>query len=135
MYVSQDEVVDPLTREMFRAHHVDEARHIAFARWVGESFFEQAAEEDAAKMRGLMRGLMARLIPQFTYNPEIAVHASFDFPVAADDLELITQIGILQQIWQKTKSVSRRFIAGSVSWKSCNGPASVGCDLCRSGHY
>lgn len=92
MYVSQDEVVDPLTREMFRAHHVDEARHIAFARWVGESFFEQAAEEDAAKMRGLMRGLMARLIPQFTYNPEIAVHASFDFPVAADDLELITQI-------------------------------------------
>ncbi|WMW81546.1 diiron oxygenase [Undibacterium cyanobacteriorum] len=92
MYVSQASSVDPLTREMFRAHHVDEARHIAFARWVGESFFEKASEEDAAKMRALMRGLMARLIPQFTYNPEIAAHTSFIFPIASDDEEAIEQV-------------------------------------------
>jgi hypothetical protein len=92
MYVSQDEVVDQLTREMFYQHHVEESRHIAFGRWVGESFFEHAGEAEAAQMRQLMRGLTARLIPQFTYNPEIAKHTSFAFPIACDDHVLIEEV-------------------------------------------
>jgi hypothetical protein len=92
MYVSQDDGVDPLTREMFRQHHVDESRHIAFARWIGESFFDRAGPEEAASMRQLMAGLMARLVPQFTYNPEIAKHTSFTFPIAFDDQKQIDEV-------------------------------------------
>lgn len=92
MHASQHDEVDPLTREMFHQHHIDESRHIAFARWVGESFFERASEAEAAPMRQLMQGLMARLIPQFTYNPEIARHTSFAFPVAVDDQEQISAV-------------------------------------------
>lgn len=92
MHVSQDDVVDTLTRRMFYEHHLEEARHIAFGRWVGESFFEHAPADAAAQMRQMMRGLMARLVPQFTYNPEIARHASFAFPIACDDQAAIDAV-------------------------------------------
>jgi hypothetical protein len=92
MYVSQDDVVDPLTRRMFHEHHLEEARHIAFGRWVGESFFEHAPATSAAQMRQMMRGLMDRLVPQFTYNPEIARHTSFAFPIACDDQAAIDAV-------------------------------------------
>jgi hypothetical protein len=92
MHASQDDAVDPLTREMFYQHHIDESRHIAFGRWVGESFFDRAPEEEAAQMRKLMQGLMARLIPQFTYNPEIAKQSSFTFPIASDDQAAIDAV-------------------------------------------
>jgi len=92
MYVSQDDVVDPLTRRMFHEHHMEEARHIAFGRWVGESFFEHAPATSAAQMRQMMRGLMDRLVPQFTYNPEIARHTSFAFPIARDDQAAIDAV-------------------------------------------
>jgi len=90
--VSQDDVVDTLTRRMFYEHHMEEARHIAFGRWVGESFFEHAPATSAAQMRQMMRGLMARLVPQFTYNPEIARHTSFAFPIACDDQAAIDAV-------------------------------------------
>jgi len=54
MFVSQDDVVDPLTREMFHQHHLEEARHIAFGRWVGESFFEHAPDDQATQMRQIL---------------------------------------------------------------------------------
>ncbi|KQZ34438.1 hypothetical protein GPY61_10905 [Massilia sp. NEAU-DD11] len=92
MFVSQDDVVEPLTREMFYQHHLEEARHIAFGRWVGESFFEHAPDEQATQMRQMMRGLMARLVPQFTYNPEIARHTSFAFPIACGDQSAIDAV-------------------------------------------
>ena len=40
----------------------------------------------------MMRGLMARLVPQFTYNPEIARHTSFAFPIACDDADAIAAV-------------------------------------------
>jgi hypothetical protein len=43
-------------------------------------------------MRQMMRGLMARLVPQFTYNPEIARHTSFAFPIACDDQAAIDAV-------------------------------------------
>jgi hypothetical protein len=85
MYVSQTEDVDPLTREMYYQHHIDESRHIAFGRWVSESYLEKASEPDAIQIRILIQELMARMIPQFTYNPEIANYMSFKYPISIDD--------------------------------------------------
>jgi len=85
MYGTQSDAIEPFTRQLFYQHHVDEARHIGFGRWVGESYFESAPEREAQETRRLLQGVMARLIPQFTYNPEIAEHTSFRFPIARTD--------------------------------------------------
>ncbi len=92
MHASQSDLIEPLTRAMFYNHHVDEARHIAFGRWIAESYFETASNDQLMRMRQLIQGVMARLIPQFTFNPEIAHHTSFRFPVQPDDTEAIAQI-------------------------------------------
>ncbi|MES2939461.1 MAG: diiron oxygenase [Pseudomonadota bacterium] len=92
MHASQSQDIEPMTRAMFYEHHVDESRHIAFGRWVTESYLEAAPPPAGDKLRGLLRGLMAALIPQFTYNPEIAQHVSFAFPVAADDQARIDEV-------------------------------------------
>ncbi len=89
MYLSQTDGIEPFTREMNYQHHIDEARHIAFGRYVGESFFEKASKEDAKMVREQMQMVMKHLIPQFTYNPEIANFTSFKFPIAVDDIEQI----------------------------------------------
>jgi len=92
MHSSQHDFIEPMTRKMFYEHHVDEARHIAFGRWVIESYLESAPAPAAEQLRGLIRGLMARLVPQFTYNPEIAEHVSFDFPIQPGDTERIAEV-------------------------------------------
>jgi hypothetical protein len=92
MHASQSNDIEPMTRKMFYEHHVDESRHIAFGRWVTESFLETAAEPQAEQLRAMLRGLMARLIPQFTYNPEIAEHVSFEFPVSRNDSVRIAEV-------------------------------------------
>jgi type II secretory pathway component PulM len=40
----------------------------------------------------VVRGVMARMIPQFTYNPEIAAHVSYSFPVAQVDAQRIAEV-------------------------------------------
>ena len=39
-----------------------------------------------------MHGVLARLIPQFTYNPEIVQHTSFRFPIQPDDTAAIDAV-------------------------------------------
>ena len=92
MHASQSDLIEPMTRAMFYNHHVDEARHIAFGRWIAESYFETASADQLNRVRQLIQGVMARLIPQFTFNPEIAHHTSFRFPIQPDDAEAITQV-------------------------------------------
>lgn len=92
MHASQQEGIEPMTRKMFYEHHVDESRHIAFGRWVTESYLEKAPEPQAQQLRDLARALMARLIPQFTYNPEIADHVSFAFPIGRHDDARIAEV-------------------------------------------
>ena len=92
MYSSQHDFVEPMTRKMFYEHHVDEARHIAFGRWVIESYLETAPPQAAEQLRAMIRSLMARLVPQFTYNPEIAEHVSFDFPIQPADAGRIAEV-------------------------------------------
>jgi len=87
MHTSQGADIEPMTRTLFRAHHHDEARHIAFGRWIAESYFDTASAQDAGQVRAMCRQIFPRLIDMYTYNPEIALHTSFAFPIRADDAE------------------------------------------------
>jgi hypothetical protein len=84
--------VDPLTRDVYRAHHFEEARHIAFGKWVCETFLETAPADVKAQLGGLARAFMSRLVPQFTYNKEISQHLSFDLGIDPQDAIAIEKV-------------------------------------------
>lgn len=92
MYSTQAEGTDPLTRELFHRHHVDESRHIAFGRWIAESHFANAPTASVEQLRQITRKQIERLIPAYTFNPGIAKFTSFKFPVAPDDEAQIAEI-------------------------------------------
>lgn len=92
MHTTQGPDVEPMTRTLFRAHHHDEARHIAFGRWIAESYFETASAEEVDQVRSMTRQIFPRLVDMYTYNPEIALHTSFEFPVQPDDPEAIETV-------------------------------------------
>jgi hypothetical protein len=84
--------VEPLTRQMWKAHHFEEARHLAFGRWICESFLKDASPEARGRLGYLAQAFMSSLVPFFTYVPEIHQHLSFDLGIAPDDLEEITRV-------------------------------------------
>lgn len=92
MHTSQGPDIEPMTRTLFREHHHDEARHIAFGRWIAESYFDTAPPQEADQVRAMCRQIFPRLIDMYTYNPEIALHASFEFPIRTDDAEAIESV-------------------------------------------
>lgn len=92
MHTSQGDEIEPMTRMLFREHHLDEARHIAFGRWISESFFENGSPEAIAQVRQMTRAIWPRLVDMFTYNPEISRRTSFEFPIAGDDMQRIEQV-------------------------------------------
>lgn len=94
MHTSQADNVEPMARQLFKAHHYDEARHLAFGRWISESYFETAPEEETVKTRAMAKVIIPKLVNMFTYNPEIAAHTSFKFPISADDQDKIDEIWV-----------------------------------------
>lgn len=87
--------MDPLTRQLFMAHHKEEARHLAFGRWICESYFEQAPPAAKQKISLLVRSFMSSLVPEFTYSPEVSKHLSFDIGIAPDDWDEIRRVRVL----------------------------------------
>jgi hypothetical protein len=72
--IERDERVHPLTREINRLHHRDEARHIAFGkRLLGELFAHHAPRWPAGTLEGLRRWLGDYLRSSWTdfYNPSV----------------------------------------------------------------
>lgn len=92
MHTSQGDAVDPLTREMFKAHHVEEARHIAFGRWISDCFFAEAAPQERGQLLGMAEQIIPSLIDNFTYNADMSDHTSFDFPIQKGDSDKVAEI-------------------------------------------
>jgi hypothetical protein len=92
IYQTQHDSIDPLTRKMFKEHHMEEVRHIAFAKHIAENFFETAPEAEIQEMCGFFRKGYKFLVDEYTYMPEIARFTSFDFPIKADDQQAIEAI-------------------------------------------
>lgn len=92
IHATQGEDVDPLTRDMFKQHHFDEVRHIGFASRVVEDYFGAASDAELKRIRQLFRRLIPKILDAYRYNPEVAEHTRFKFPVAADDVDAIASI-------------------------------------------
>ncbi len=92
LHIAQDETIDLLTRQLIVVHHHDEVRHIAFARKIVEDFFETAPAPMLDEIRSRVRSQLPNLFDQYTYNAEIGAHLSFEYPVAADDVQAHAEI-------------------------------------------
>jgi hypothetical protein len=92
MHGTQSTEVDPLTRQLFRAHHTEEIRHITFAKAIGGAFFRNTPLAEAQEVRQFLTTVIKGLLLAFTYNPEISAFTSFEFPVGIDDQTAIDAV-------------------------------------------
>ncbi|MCW5257152.1 hypothetical protein D8B22_00765 [Verminephrobacter aporrectodeae subsp. tuberculatae] len=92
MYLTQRDEVDPLTRKMIHAHHMEEARHIAFGKRVIESFFASTPAEALAPIRDQFAQIYRSYKDEFTFNRDIGLHTSFPFPIDVADDAAVAQV-------------------------------------------
>ena len=92
IFQTQTDGIDPLTRQMFKEHHLEEVRHIAFAKTICENYFESAPKEEMAEMQEFFQKGYGFLLDEYTYMPEIALHASFTFPIQPGDTDKIREV-------------------------------------------
>ena len=83
---------DPLSQQLFLAHHHEEARHLAFGRAICEAFLEKLDPGTKARLGGLVRGMMSSMVPEYTYGPDIAKNLSFDIGIDPADAEEIRRV-------------------------------------------
>lgn len=91
-YAVKNTSIDLLTRQLYHAHHVDELRHIAFGRWVAEDYMKTLSAAEFQNLQGLVLAVLQRMLAQFTFNPAIADHCSFKYPIPKDDENIIEHI-------------------------------------------
>jgi P-aminobenzoate N-oxygenase AurF len=104
--------VDPVTTKMYYEHHVEEARHLAFGKWICESFFAMAPPEAKEQLGYLVRAYMSVLVPLFTYNPEISQYLSFDIGIDPNDAETIARV----QRSEHNRKVNDERYGGMLAW-------------------
>lgn len=92
VHLSQYEGCEPLTKRMFREHHVEEVRHIAFGKRIVEDFFEQGDPEEVARIREQFKPIVQGVYDEITFNRMMEDFTSFKFPVSKDDKEAIQEI-------------------------------------------
>jgi hypothetical protein len=73
--------IDPLSQKIFFEHHREEARHLAFGKWICEAALESFTPEAKQNLGYMVRALMSTMIPRFTYNEEINQYLSFDIGI------------------------------------------------------
>ncbi|HEY0140681.1 MAG TPA: diiron oxygenase [Thermoanaerobaculia bacterium] len=83
---------EPLTRKLYFEHHREEARHLAFGRWICEEFFENLPPQVRGQIGFLVRSYMNIVVPLFTFNPEIQKYLSFELPFDVNDPAVIDAI-------------------------------------------
>jgi hypothetical protein len=104
--------IEPLSKQLFMEHHKEEARHLAFGRWICESYFDKAPAEAKAKIGFLVRAFMSSLVPEFTYSEEISEHLKFDIGIAPDDKEEIQRV----RLSPNNRRLNQERWGGLLSW-------------------
>lgn len=92
MLCTQYDGCEPFTRKMFREHHLEEVRHIAFGRKLVEDYVAQAGVEERAKFKATFRPIVNGVYDEITYNRMIGNFTSFPFPVGPEDREAMAEI-------------------------------------------
>lgn len=83
---------EPFTKQMFREHHLEEVRHIAFGRKLVEDYVAQASTVERAKFKEVFRPIADAVYTEITYNRLICNFTSFPFPVGAEDRDAIAAV-------------------------------------------
>jgi hypothetical protein len=89
---TQAEGIEPFTKKMFWAHHVDEVRHITFGRRLVEDYFASKNAEELAPIRKLLKPAVSEVLEEFKFTEQICDLTSFEFPIQKTDLEAIRAI-------------------------------------------
>jgi P-aminobenzoate N-oxygenase AurF len=90
---TQFDGLDPLTRELFKQHHLDEVRHIGFACRIVEEYFKSESESVLRPIRRMLKEVIIPTTLQETcFNADIAKFTSFKFPVQPEDVDAIQEI-------------------------------------------
>lgn len=92
MESTQASNLEPMTRALFKNHHIDEARHISFGKWISEQYIAQCDEAQLQQIKSMVSGLVERMVPAYTFAPDIADYVSFEYPVDKNNPESFTQI-------------------------------------------
>jgi hypothetical protein len=89
MHGTQSAGIEPFTKKMFREHHIDEVRHIAFGQRIVEDFFKARSEQELNYVRALLKPALRDLFEEFKFTEQICDLTSFKFPFASDDVDAI----------------------------------------------
>jgi hypothetical protein len=92
VFLTQFEGAEPMTQKLFREHHMEEVRHIAFGKRIVEDYVAQATEEQMDKLRQQFVPIVKGVYDEITYNRMIGNFTSFAFPVGCDDTDAIAEI-------------------------------------------
>lgn len=89
MQSTQSDEVDPVTRAMSRAHHIDEIRHLHFGKTIGETWFARTPPEATAEIRAKLREMVMNIVHAV---PAIQPYTSFALPCDLADPALIAEV-------------------------------------------
>ena len=92
MHLTQHDGVESFTRQMFRAHHLEEVRHIGFGKRLVEDHMAQASDDEKQRVRGMFLPIIDGIYKEITFNRMIGDHTSFAFPVHKDDAAAIAEV-------------------------------------------
>jgi P-aminobenzoate N-oxygenase AurF len=88
MLSTQSDEIDPLTRAMTRAHHIEEVRHLHFGKTIAEAWFARTPPEATAEIRAKLRDMILSIVHAV---PAIQSYASFTLPCDLNDPALIEE--------------------------------------------
>lgn len=88
MLSTQSDEVDPLTRAMTRAHHIEEVRHLHFGKTIAEAWFARTPPEATAEIRAKLRDMILSIVHAV---PAIQQYTSFPLPCDLNDPALIEE--------------------------------------------
>ncbi len=92
MYSTQSPGVDALTREVIKLHHVDKVRHLDFSRRLVDDYFTDSTRQQRQRVRQIFKRVIPDMLDSYRFDPEIARHTSFEFPVSMDKQEFVRAI-------------------------------------------
>ncbi|MFP5391657.1 MAG: diiron oxygenase [Gammaproteobacteria bacterium] len=92
MHGTQSDGIDPFTRKMFRQHHIDEVRHIAFGQRIVEDFFKVRPDSELDPMRALLKPALVDIFEEFKFTEQICDLTSFKFPFDKNDTAAIASV-------------------------------------------
>lgn len=89
---TQADSVEPFTRKMFWAHHIDEVRHITFGKRLVEDYFASKNEEELMGIRNLLKPAIGEVLEEFKFTEQILDFISFTPAFEKADFDAIRAI-------------------------------------------